>query len=423
MRTASCSATAPTSRYVDPSLKPCAPSSRRRGSSTTRAASCASTGHQAGLFSELESLAASVQTTRRWDEQVRSLLALVEASEARKADPAEGEDKPVTSADVHGKRNERGSARSSLNREYPVPTSLRATLRPYQVEGLPLAHLPLRAPHGRHPRRRHGPGQNCAGPRPARPRDRGAQHRGSRGAVRALPRGRANLRHLELGGGGRTIPTRGEDRHHHRNHRRQDPAGRTRGRAHLVLTSYTLLRVDEDAYVSYAAGLGSDEGPGGETPGWGALLLDEAQFVKNTGTRAWSIARAMPARTKIAMTGTPIENNLMELWALLAIVADGLFPRPRAFRDLYARPAESGEDSAHAAATTARLRQRIRPLMLRRTKELVAAELPAKNDVRVNLPLSPVTAASTTRTCSASVRRFWACWRIWTRTASRSSSR
>jgi len=67
--------------------------------------------HQAGLFSELESLAASVQTTRRWDEQVRSLLALVEASEARKADPAEGEDKPATSADVHGKRNERGSAR------------------------------------------------------------------------------------------------------------------------------------------------------------------------------------------------------------------------------------------------------------------------------------------------------------------------
>ena len=147
------------------------------------------------------------------------------------------------------------------------------------------------------------------------------------------------------------------------------------------------LRMDEDAYVSYAAGLGSEEGPG--TPGWGALLLDEAQFVKNTGTRAWSIARAMPARTKIAMTGTPLENNLMELWALLAIVADGLFPSARAFRDLYARPAESGEDPAHAAATTARLRRRIRPLMLRRTKELVAAELPAKNDVRVTLPLAP----------------------------------
>ena len=168
--------------------------------------------------------------------------------------------------------------------------------------------------------------------------------------------------------------------------------------AHLVLTSYTLLRMDEDAYTGYAHTLGRavDERAidelTGEQPapeGWGALLLDEAQFVKNTGTRAWSIARAMPARTKIAMTGTPIENNLMELWALLAIVADGLFPSARAFRDLYARPAESGEDPAQAAATAARLRRRIRPLMLRRTKELVAAELPAKNDTRVNLPLAP----------------------------------
>ena len=162
--------------------------------------------------------------------------------------------------------------------------------------------------------------------------------------------------------------------------------------AHLVLTSYTLLRMDEDAYTGYAHTLGRtvDESTGelSAPEGWGALLLDEAQFVKNTGTRAWSIARAMPARTKIAMTGTPIENNLMELWALLAIVADGLFPSARAFRDLYARPAESGEDPAHAAATAARLRRRIRPLMLRRTKELVAAELPAKNDTRVNLPLA-----------------------------------
>ena len=124
------------------------------------------------------------------------------------------------------------------------------------------------------------------------------------------------------------------------------------------------------------------------------------------------------------MTGTPIENNLMELWALLAIVADGLFPSARAFRDLYARPAESGEDPAHAAATAARLRRRIRPLMLRRTKELVAAELPAKNDTRVNLPLAPGHRPHLmTRICSVNARRCWVCWRIWTRTGSRSSSR
>lgn len=343
--------------------------------------------HQAGLFSELESLAASVQTTRRWDEQVRSLLALVEASEARETDPADGADKPAASPDTHDKRNNGGVVRPNLNREYPVPAGLRATLRPYQVEGYrwltflyehrmggiladdmglgkTVQALALLA-HAIEEHRAAVPGEPFAPFLVVAPTS--VISNWAAEAERFLP-GAKVVTITETTAG-------------------KTPLAERVAGAHLVLTSYTLLRMDEDAYASYAAGLGSEEGPG--TPGWGALLLDEAQFVKNTGTRAWSIARAMPARTKIAMTGTPLENNLMELWALLAIVADGLFPSARAFRDLYARPAESGEDPAHAAATTARLRRRIRPLMLRRTKELVAAELPAKNDVRVNLPLAP----------------------------------
>ena len=343
--------------------------------------------HQAGLFSELESLAASVQTTRRWDEQVRSLLALVEASEARETDPADGADKPVASHDTHDKRNNGGVVRPNLNQEYPVPAGLRATLRPYQVEGYrwltflyehrmggiladdmglgkTVQALALLA-HAIEEHRAAAPVEPFAPFLVVAPTS--VISNWAAEAKRFLPEAKV----VTI-----TETTAGKT-----------PLAERVAGAHLVLTSYTLLRMDEDAYVSYAAGLGSGEGPG--TPGWGALLLDEAQFVKNTGTRAWSIARAMPARTKIAMTGTPLENNLMELWALLAIVADGLFPSARAFRDLYARPAESGEDPAHAAATTARLRRRIRPLMLRRTKELVAAELPAKNDVRVNLLLAP----------------------------------
>ena len=343
--------------------------------------------HQAGLFSELESLAASVQTTRRWDEQVRSLLALVEASEARETNPADGADKPAASPDTHDKRNNGGVVRPNLNREYPVPAGLRATLRPYQVEGYrwltflyehrmggiladdmglgkTVQALALLA-HAIEEHRAVVPGEPFAPFLVVAPTS--VISNWTAEAKRFLPEAKV----VTI-----TETTAGKT-----------PLAERVAGAHLVLTSYTLLRMDEDAYVSYAAGLGSGEGPG--TPGWGALLLDEAQFVKNTGTRAWSIARAMPARTKIAMTGTPIENNLMELWALLAIVADGLFPSARAFRDLYARPAESGEDPAHAAATAARLRRRIRPLMLRRTKELVAAELPAKNDTRVNLPLAP----------------------------------
>ena len=343
--------------------------------------------HQAGLFSELESLAASVQTTRRWDEQVRSLLALVEASEARETEPADGADKPAASPDTHDKRNNGGVVRPNLNREYPVPAGLQATLRPYQVEGYrwltflyehrmggiladdmglgkTVQALALLA-HAIEEHRAAAPVEPFAPFLVVAPTS--VISNWAAEAERFLPEAKV----VTI-----TETTAGKT-----------PLAERVAGAHLVLTSYTLLRMDEDAYASYAAGLGSGEGPG--TPGWGALLLDEAQFVKNTGTRAWSIARAMPARAKIAMTGTPLENNLMELWALLAIVADGLFPSARAFRDLYARPAESGEDPAHAAATTARLRRRIRPLMLRRTKELVAAELPAKNDVRVNLLLAP----------------------------------
>ena len=358
--------------------------------------------HQAGLFSELESLAASVQTTRRWDEQVRSLLALVEASEASETDPAEGGNKPAASPDTHDKRNNGGVVRPNLNREYPVPAGLQATLRPYQVEGYrwltflyehrmggiladdmglgkTVQALALLA-HAIEEHRAAAPVEPFAPFLVVAPTS--VISNWAAEAKRFLPEAKV----VTI-----TETTAGKT-----------PLAERVAGAHLVLTSYTLLRMDEEAYTGYARTLGRavdkhtvDERAGGSTgeqsapEGWGALLLDEAQFVKNTGTRAWSIARAMPARTKIAMTGTPIENNLMELWALLAIVADGLFPSARAFRDLYARPAESGEDPAHAAATAARLRRRIRPLMLRRTKELVAAELPAKNDTRVNLPLAP----------------------------------
>lgn len=357
--------------------------------------------HQAGLFSELESLAASVQTTRRWDEQVRSLLALVEASEARETDPAEGADKPAASPDTHDKRNNGGVVRPNLNRKYPVPAGLRATLRPYQVEGFQWLSFLYEQRLGGILADDMGLGKTVQAlallahaieehrAAPERTTERGESvepfapflvvaptsviTNWAAEAERFLPEAKV----VTI-----TETTAGKT-----------PLAERIAGAHLVLTSYTLLRMDEEAYTGYARTLGRtvDDSTGEQSApeGWGALLLDEAQFVKNTGTRAWSIARAMPARTKIAMTGTPIENNLMELWALLAIVVDGLFPSARAFRDLYARPAESGEDPAHAAATAARLRRRIRPLMLRRTKELVAAELPAKNDTRVNLPLAP----------------------------------
>ena len=364
--------------------------------------------HQAGLFSELESLAASVHTTARWDAQVRSLLQLVEgledAEESAKENPEKGTEKASDKDTQDSPAPQTASRRVIAQR--PVPTGLQATLRPYQVEGFQWLSFLYEQRLGGILADDMGLGktvQALALLAHAIEEHRAASERAA--SERTTERGESvepfapflvvaptSVITNWAAEAERFLPEAKVVTITETTAGKTPLAERVAG-AHLVLTSYTLLRMDEDAYTSYARTLGRavDEFTGElSTPeGWGALLLDEAQFVKNTGTRAWSIARAMPARTKIAMTGTPIENNLMELWALLAIVADGLFPSARAFRDLYARPAESGEDPAHAAATAARLRRRIRPLMLRRTKELVAAELPAKNDTRVNLPLAP----------------------------------
>ncbi|MFZ0529646.1 MAG: DEAD/DEAH box helicase, partial [Propionicimonas sp.] len=140
--------------------------------------------------------------------------------------------------------------------------------------------------------------------------------------------------------------------------------------ADLVVTSYTLLRLDEDEYVDLP---------------WAAVLLDEAQFVKNRQSRGYQSVRKLRARTKFAITGTPLENNLMDLWSLLSIVAPGLFADPVAFAERYRRPIENGSEPA----ALARLHRRVRPLMLRRTKETVAAELPPKQEQVLAVELHP----------------------------------
>jgi superfamily II DNA or RNA helicase len=140
--------------------------------------------------------------------------------------------------------------------------------------------------------------------------------------------------------------------------------------AHVVVTTYTLFRLDADAYGTVA---------------WAGLILDEAQYVKNHQAKTHRCARQLPAPFKLAITGTPMENNLMELWSLLSITAPGLFPDPTRFAEQYARPIERRGD----AEQLARLRRRIKPLIKRRTKALVAAELPAKQEQTLSVDLHP----------------------------------
>jgi superfamily II DNA or RNA helicase len=138
----------------------------------------------------------------------------------------------------------------------------------------------------------------------------------------------------------------------------------------VVVTSYSLFRMEYGEYADVE---------------WAGLFLDEAQFAKNRLSQTYQRAKALPVPFKVAMSGTPIENNLMELWSLLSIAAPGLFASPDRFAEYYRVPIEKGTD----ADRLAQLRRRVRPLMLRRTKEQVASDLPDKQEQILELDLNP----------------------------------
>ena len=138
----------------------------------------------------------------------------------------------------------------------------------------------------------------------------------------------------------------------------------------VVVTSYALLRLDVDSYVDHP---------------WAGMILDEAQFVKNHRGRTYAAARRIPTGFKLAITGTPVENNLMDLWALFSLTAPGLFPHPDRFAEYYRRPIERDSDQDRLA----QLRRRIAPFLLRRTKEAVEAELPPKQEQVIEVVLQP----------------------------------
>jgi SNF2 family DNA or RNA helicase len=140
--------------------------------------------------------------------------------------------------------------------------------------------------------------------------------------------------------------------------------------ADVVITSYALFRIENEAYTARS---------------WAGLLLDEAQFVKNHQGKTYQCARRLDAPFKLAITGTPLENSLMDLWSMLSIVAPGLYPHPERFVSGYQRPIETGK----GADKLRLLQRRIRPLMRRRTKDEVASDLPPKTEQVLDVALGP----------------------------------
>ena len=138
--------------------------------------------------------------------------------------------------------------------------------------------------------------------------------------------------------------------------------------ADLVLTTYPVLARDVEALVAQP---------------WHVVVLDESQMVKNPATLAARAARKLEARQRVCLTGTPLENHLGELWAQFDFLLPGLLGSRADFTRHFRKPIEKSRDRD----TRERLRRRIRPFLLRRTKDQVVADLPPKTEVTRSIAL------------------------------------
>ncbi|MDB6010115.1 MAG: hypothetical protein JWL65_2365 [Gammaproteobacteria bacterium] len=133
-------------------------------------------------------------------------------------------------------------------------------------------------------------------------------------------------------------------------------------RVDVVITGYSLLQLDSEVLLAQDFYL---------------LILDEAQTIKNPRAKVSGMARALRAEHRLALTGTPVENHLGELWSLFDCVQPGLLRDERNFQRHYRTPIEKEGNRARAQA----LAQRLAPFLLRRTKDAVAKDLPPKTEI------------------------------------------
>ena len=140
-------------------------------------------------------------------------------------------------------------------------------------------------------------------------------------------------------------------------------SGRKLDGANVTLTSYALLRMDVETLRERE---------------WTYAILDEAQAIKNPDSQTAKCARRLRSLHRLALSGTPVENRLEELWSLFRFLMPGFLGSIEAFRERFARPIEAGDPRARDA-----MRRRVRPYVLRRLKTQVAKELPPLTDLVV----------------------------------------
>jgi len=127
----------------------------------------------------------------------------------------------------------------------------------------------------------------------------------------------------------------------------------------LIITSYAVLRRDADQYRDLE---------------FDTVVLDEAQHIKNRQTQNAQAVKSIRARHRLVLTGTPMENSVLDLWSIFDFLMPGYLGGAQDFRERYEQPIVRDKNSA----VQARLARRMRPFMLRRLKRDVAADLPEK---------------------------------------------
>lgn len=138
----------------------------------------------------------------------------------------------------------------------------------------------------------------------------------------------------------------------------------------VIITSYALARLDAQQLERFR---------------FRTLVLDEAQNTKNPGSQIAKVVRGLQADHRLALTGTPVENSLRDLWAIFGFVEPGLLGSESSFRRRFELPIADGDERAAIV-----LRSRLEPFVLRRTKEDVARELPERTEAVIECELSPL---------------------------------
>ena len=139
----------------------------------------------------------------------------------------------------------------------------------------------------------------------------------------------------------------------------------------LIVTNYALLRRDLEELQKFALR---------------ALILDEAQFIKNPGAQVTQSVKQLRADHRLALTGTPLENRLLDLWSIVDFVQPGYLGNQDQFTETYEPRGEDAESAQRIARR--RLSAKLRPLLLRRLKQHVAKDLPERIEQRQDCELS-----------------------------------